>query len=182
MNWDAFATTASVISLLVVAWQLRSLAKQTKASTQTVRAAVHLTTFTSAVGIDTFFVDHPDLRESFYGRIDGPGEQATLQRIDATAEMLLDQFMMAATQIDHMSDDLREGWHRYTQHVWQNSPALQGFFRRHRDWYDLIERDGCFVLPGSPKRLGWHRHNSAGNRGPQRRATPPLTPASTTRS
>ncbi len=133
------ADFASVASLAFVGWQLRSLARQTKASTDAVQATAHLQTFTSAVGIDQFFVDHPDLRRHFYGHLDGAEEQKELQRIDATAEMLLDQFMMAATQIEHMSPELKQGWKRYVTHVVDRSPALQDFLDRNDDWYDLRE-------------------------------------------
>jgi hypothetical protein len=43
---------ASVISLIAVAWQLRSLTQQTKASVESVRAVAHLHTFTAAQEID----------------------------------------------------------------------------------------------------------------------------------
>jgi hypothetical protein len=138
-KWIAAATAAAgLASIIAVAWQLHYLARQTRASTEAIRATGYLHTFLSAVEIDKYFAANPDLRELFYGRIAREGDQAQQQRIDATAEMLLDQFMLAALQIPQMSREVRVGWYRYMQYVARRSPPLIDFYMRVKNWYDLI--------------------------------------------
>ena len=113
MDWVLVAEVAtgftSVASLLFVAWQLKALTRQTRSSTNALQAAASMHTFTSAIEIDRFFADRPELRRLFYGDLSGGTDELRQQSVDAVSKLLLDQFMLAAIQMDHMSPDLRIG-------------------------------------------------------------------------
>lgn len=147
VNWVAVATVAaglaSVCSLLVVAWQLRMLSRQTReqarqaqATAEAIRASVYLNTMQSMVSIDQFLADRPRLRADLYGRQPGGWGSRRRQRNDAGAEMLLDLFQMVLANAGHLrAMDEVAGWRNYMISVMRGSPALQDFWRRNRTWY-----------------------------------------------
>jgi hypothetical protein len=149
VNWTTIAAVAagvgSIGSLVAVAWQLHSLALQTKeaarqaeASGAAVRASVYLTVQQTAIDLDRFFFEHPQLRAKFYGTISGAGTQDELQQADAAAEMVIDLFDMVTVHEMHMSDEAAAGWRAYIKAMTTDSEPLHGFWQRHKTWYGAL--------------------------------------------
>lgn len=145
-NWVAVATVAAglanVGTLLVVAWQLRTLtrqtqeqAKQARGTAEAIRASVYLSTMQSMVSTDQFLADRPRLRADLYGRRPGSWRTRRRQQRDAGAEMLFDLFKMVLVNADHHESDEVEGWRHYMSSLMRRSPTLQGFWRRNKHWY-----------------------------------------------
>jgi hypothetical protein len=145
-NWVAVATVAaglaSVGTLLLVAWQLRALsrqtreqARQTQATAAAIRASVYLGTMQSMVSIDQFLAGRPRLRADLYGRRPGSWGNRRRQQSDAGAEMLFDLFKMVLTNAEYHEMDEVEGWRNYMTSLMRGSPTLQDFWRRNRNWY-----------------------------------------------
>lgn len=145
-TWASVATVAagfaSVGSLIAVAWQLKSLAKQTReaarqaqSGTDAVRASVYLTAQQTTIGISQFFIQHPDLRARFYGPVPGEGDQVDLHRLDATAEMIVDLTDMIVAHGAHMPPACLDGWQSYIGDLMRQSPHLRGFWLRNRTWF-----------------------------------------------
>ena len=118
-EWVAAATimagTASVISLILVAVQIRSLARQTlevarqaQSSTDAVRATIYLSAQDRAIDIDRYFAERPQFREAFYGPVAGEGDQIELQRLEAIAEMLIDAFALVVSHRDLIPPSITE--------------------------------------------------------------------------
>ncbi|HEU5109235.1 MAG TPA: hypothetical protein VFT95_11890 [Micromonosporaceae bacterium] len=148
-HWVGLATigaaVASVVSLILVAWQIRSLAEQTResarqaqASTDALRATIYLAAQERAIDIDRYFAERPEFREAFYGRVEGEGDQIELQRLEATAEMLIDAFALVVSHRDLIPASITEGLRVYVTGLMQNSPRLADFWRRNRSWYPTI--------------------------------------------
>src|ERR671915_37958 len=145
-NWVAVATVAtglaSVGTLLVVAWQLRTLSRQTReqarqaqATAEAIRASVYLFTMQSMVSIDQFLAERPRLRADLYGRRPGGWRNRRRQQRDAGAEMLFDLFKMVLANAEHHEVEEVEGWRNYITSIMRGSPTLQDFWRRNRYWY-----------------------------------------------
>lgn len=145
-NWIAVATVASdlasVGTLLVVAWQLRALSRQTREqarqaqeTAEAIRASVYLGTMQSMLSIDQYLADRPTLRADLYGRRPGRLRNRRRQQRDASAEMLFDLFKMVLAVAEHHDIDEVEGWRTYITSVIHGSPLLQDFWRRNRNWY-----------------------------------------------
>jgi len=148
-EWVAAATimagTASVISLILVAVQIRSLARQTlevarqaQSSTDAVRATIYLTAQERAIDIDRYFAERPQFREAFYGPVAGEGDQIELQRLEAIAEMLIDAFALVVSHRDLIPPSITEGWRVYLTGLMATSPQLADFWRRNKSWYPTI--------------------------------------------
>ena len=113
-QWATVATgAASVISLIIVAWQVRSLAVQTRAQAEALSSSVYHMAHRTAFDVDNFFAENPKLRKSFYGKIPRSHRQVYLQQQNATAEMIMDLFAMVGAQAAHMEDGMRKGWEVY---------------------------------------------------------------------
>jgi hypothetical protein len=135
---------ASVGSLIAVAWQLRSLAKQTKeaarqaeASAEATRVSAYLTVASQMIEMDRFFADRPELRRHFYGRITEDGDDLEAHRVQAAAEMIIDFADNTFMHAQHMSVEVSASWKAYFEELISHSPVLREFLRDKRHWYSL---------------------------------------------
>jgi hypothetical protein len=135
-QWATVATgVASVISLVAVAWQVRSLAAQSRAQTEALSSSVYHMAHRTAFDVDQFFAENPQLRESFYGKVARSGRQHHLQQQDAAAEMIMDLFAMVGAQSAHMEKEMRRGWEVYINKMINQSSALHEFWEIGKEWY-----------------------------------------------
>jgi hypothetical protein len=149
-TWAQIATMvaalASVGSLLVVAWQLRSLARQTavvarqaEATVDAIRASAHHADFATAIEVDKVFLAQPSLRERFYGRLSEADSTDNPQQVEAAAEMLLDMFALVTTQNEHATQPVEGGFIDFVGHIVRHSPDLRRVWHKYRSWYQIPE-------------------------------------------
>jgi hypothetical protein len=129
------ASAANVATLVIVAWQLRSLAAQTReaarqaeASAEAVKSSVYLDITKMMVEIDQFLLERPHLRAELYG----PAEN---HETDALAEMIIDFFDAIVAHQQHLSGGVSDGWNGYFRHLMVRSPTLRRWWRDNRTWY-----------------------------------------------
>lgn len=146
-EWAAVGTVAagaaSVFSLIAVAYQLKSLARQTleqsrqaAASAEAIRVSTYAEVLRSQMEQDRFFAERPDLREKIYGRIPGRGRQRTKQSTAAAAEMFVDGIDLCVMLQPHLPGSTINLWEQYVADRLRESPCLQEFWRQKRGWYD----------------------------------------------
>lgn len=138
---ELIAGIASVGSLIAVAWQLRSLAAQTREATKQSRAAanateanVYIAATQMTIDLDRFLVQNPDLRRILYGPPINGGEDDA-HREEALAELVIDIFDAVLANNHHLAEDLSAGWVKYISHVLRHSEAVRRFWLAYYDWY-----------------------------------------------
>ncbi|HEX5740332.1 MAG TPA: hypothetical protein VFY17_02120 [Pilimelia sp.] len=144
---EVVGSAVSLLALVAVAAQMRTLVQQSRAahrqaeaSVAAVRASVYLTTQQTMIEVGKFMADHPEVRLALYGPVPGPvGDQAAAQRIEAGAELLLDVFDQLTANRRHVADELYDGWTQYLGSLMAASPYLRDFWRRNREWYPHLE-------------------------------------------
>lgn len=146
-TWAAIATvvaaSASVVSLVFVGFQLRSLARQTLEQARqaaATTAAIQTSTYVEIAKVqldqNRFFAEHPDSRGYLYGAVKGRGSQEKLHRAEAVAEMFVDfvdLVVMCRGYLPHNMDDL---WEEYVVDVMRRSDHVCDFWRKNRHWFD----------------------------------------------
>jgi hypothetical protein len=129
--------------MIAVAWQLRSLsrqtreaARQTEATAEATRAVVYLSTAQVMIGIDQFLVDRPKVRSLLYGALGDAENDLDAHRTVAAAEMMVDLMDAVAANDRHLSKDLAGDWANYFRKLMRSSPAIREFWRTNREWYN----------------------------------------------
>ncbi|GAA4561249.1 hypothetical protein GCM10023193_23680 [Planotetraspora kaengkrachanensis] len=124
-----------VISLAMLAWQTRAVARQTKISN-----ALAGTTASQQVSsmreIYAVFIDHPELRPYFYDGKPCPGRESRRARVLAVAEMFADAMEgnLITSRLIAKSES-HDDWIAYCCEMVANSPALAGLIRDHPEWW-----------------------------------------------
>jgi hypothetical protein len=154
------AAVANVGSLLVVAWQVKGLARQTgemarqtQETAEASRTAVYSNRQDAMMRIDELFVQHPELRGRFYGST--TGDSAEEHRVAAVAELLLDLMDSMFCNAVTLPDELDEPWRVYFRYLVRTSEPIRDFWAAHRDWYGPELReflDVEFVKNAAPHR------------------------------
>ena len=145
--WAALGTVAagaaSVVSLIIVIYQLKSLtrqtveqAKQAAASAEAIRVSTYAEVLRTQIEQDRFFAERPELRRRIYGRITGRGRQRAKQRTAAAAEMFVDGIDLTIMLQPYLPDAMSGLWEQYVADCVGKNPELQAFWRQNRDWYD----------------------------------------------
>jgi hypothetical protein len=91
--------------------------------------------------MDKWFANHPDLKPFFYSRrdFDSNTNKATnplRDRVDSTAEMLLDSFASLYYQIEGNENDKK--WSifcKFIRRMYRDQPYFTRFVDEHIDWY-----------------------------------------------
>jgi hypothetical protein len=133
---------ASVLGLILVAGQLRSLSKQTheqskqvKLSTDAINASTYLEIVKCQIEQDLFLAERPGIRRNLYGRINGRGRQKRLHATEGVAEAFVDMMDMAIVLTAYVPENLQELWKKYVTDLMRNSQALRVYWGKHREWY-----------------------------------------------
>lgn len=150
-TWAAIATvaagSASVLSLVFVGFQLRSLAKQTLEQARQAAAtteAIHNSTYVEVAKAqfdqNRFLAEHPDLRVYLYGVAEGDGPQEELHKAQAAAEMFVDFVDLVVMQRDYLPHDMDKLWEKYVTDIMRTSGPVRDFWRSNRHWFDAEVR------------------------------------------
>lgn len=145
-GWTAIAAivaaAANVFSLVAVAYQLRSLTRQTleqarqaSASAEAIRAATYVEVVKTQIDQDRFFALNPQLRRYVYGDASGVGSQECLHQAEASAEMFIDMVDLAVALRGHLPSPMMDLWDDYATDVMFQSAHVRVFWSQTRHWY-----------------------------------------------
>ena len=124
-----------------LAEQSMHLAREEDRSAKALRASVYQSLSRLAIEVDGTFLQHPELRAYFYDGISEPSDPTQLSRVVAVAETLIDLMDNFVVQAPHLPDHLSGPWDRYFKDIFGSSPAMQRFWRAHREWYSPTLRE-----------------------------------------
>jgi len=144
LSWEAATSIATIASAVILLIQ-----------TQQIRRSVQRDTYQKAqdrvYDLDRNFIDHPDLREYFYGDqpIGKATDALTRARVESTAEWIsdLDDSILSIFSTDPDEDSL--AWRAYIDESIRESPALRDYVKQHRDWYSQEFVDAVVRVAGA---------------------------------
>jgi hypothetical protein len=126
----ALALAAAVVAI----WQGYLLRKELQHSQRSTDADLHFRVHNAMQELNKFFVDRPELRPYFYENKRLPRSKRELDRLDATAEMLLD-IAESIVATGHGLGAISLGWNKYFAFLYKNSEALRKHWRENWDYY-----------------------------------------------
>jgi hypothetical protein len=134
------------LSVVLLGLQVRNGARATLAS-------VYQAMNDDMLQINHVFIDRPSLRPYFYGKQELTDESAEeRQRIEATAELLINFTDNVLTQMRLLPSNLAEPWRTYFASVTTSSPVLRDFWKRRRETYSEEMRAFMDLLMVQPER------------------------------
>jgi hypothetical protein len=125
VSGDAILAATMVVFLL-----------QARYMTRSTRSTVYQTVADQMMSIDRLFVEHPELRQYFYGNGLPPAEVLDRERVAAATELLVDFMDNVTKQARQIPEYLSGTWEKYFRTIASTSPSLRAFWSEHRDWYD----------------------------------------------
>lgn len=128
-----------ILSIILLAWQTRAVAQQTKISNNIAGASVA----TSANGvvreIYMLFIDSPALRPYFYGGKPCPRRGSQRTRVITVAEMFADALESVSFGYKIVpSSGYLEPWTSYCQYMLEVSPALRDLVCAYPHWWPAL--------------------------------------------
>ena len=128
-----------VVSVVLLAWQTRAVAQQTKISNSIACASVINSSTSSLRQIFLLFVEYPELRSYFYESKSPPLRGAKRIRILSVAEMLAD-ILEEGLSVNRLVRTVRiyEEWPLYCADMLAASPVLNEIMQQHPDWWRLL--------------------------------------------
>jgi len=144
--WALIATVvaggASLVGIIAVVYQLRSLTQQTReqarqaeASVQAILTSTYLEVVKCQIDQDRFLAEHPELRGYLYGRVRGFGSQRRLHRAEAAAEMFVDMVDLSIMLQSNLPYEMTVFWESYAKDLMERSSRLRVYWRENRGWY-----------------------------------------------
>jgi hypothetical protein len=133
--------TLAFAAAVVAIWQGNLLRKELQHSQRSAKADLHFRVHNAMRELDMFFVDRPELRPYFYEDKRLPRSKRELDRLDATAEMLLDLAESVVATVPSLGIQVSVGWNRYFAFLYKNSAVLRKHWRDNSDYYPDSVRD-----------------------------------------
>lgn len=137
LSIGSFVTVCVTLILLVL--QNRVIVTQTQYTLESVERNVFGVVTNQNLAEDAIFVRNPELRPYFYGGQDITKADPLYNKVQATAEFLLDYFESLTTQLRKYPLVWRhekESWEKNIIDMLCWSPVLCRYIDRHRGWYD----------------------------------------------
>jgi hypothetical protein len=133
------------VAAVVAIWQGYLLRKALQHSRRSTDADLHFRVHSVMQELDKFFIDRPELRPYFYDNKRLPRRKRELDRVDSTAEMLVDiAESIVATGGRYGAISL--GWNKYFASLYKNSEALRKHWTENWDYYPDSVRE-AFQAP-----------------------------------
>lgn len=128
-----------IASLVLLAWQTREVAKQTRISNAIAGAAGLGESTNHLREVLVLFVDRPELRSFFYDGKPCPRRGPQRIRVITIADMLADvlEVGLVTTRLIPSTESY-EDWLRYSRYMLAHSPVLVDFVREHPDWFPQL--------------------------------------------
>lgn len=138
----ALAFAAAVAAI----WQGFLIRKELRHSQRSTEADLHFRVHSAMQEVDAFFVDRPELRPYFYEDKRLPRSKRELDRLDATAEMLVDLAEGVVATVPRVGG-ISAGWNRYFTFLYKNSEVLRKHWRENSDYYPDSVREAFQAPP-----------------------------------
>jgi len=145
MTLTEFSTAAGLIgliaSVMLLAWQTRAVAQQTKISNAIAGASILEATTSQLREVFLVFVERPGLRAYFYESKRVPSGSQRRSRVIATAEILGDALEagLVMKRLVPTTESL-EDWAEYARQMLTTSPILHKLSRQHPEWWPELAR------------------------------------------
>jgi hypothetical protein len=127
------------LSVVLLAWQCREVARQTKISNSVAGASVLQESIQSLGAFQHILIERPELRRYFYDSAPRPEAGETRDRLLAVAELLADAIevgLFASRLV--VSTGSAEDWESYTRDMIGYSPVLRETIQAHPVWYPML--------------------------------------------
>jgi hypothetical protein len=124
-------TVAVVISVLVLAYQGRELAKHARIANQVASAETNRELLLMWRGVHEVFIEHPDLRAQFYDPSPAALTGADSVRLIVVSEMAADALQVGVETVDTLAayQRYREPWLEYAETALASSASLRSVVR-----------------------------------------------------
>jgi hypothetical protein len=128
-----------IMSLTLLAWQTRAVARQTEISNAIARASAISNSSSSFRQVILLFVEYPELRPYFYDSKHLPARGYKRDRIISAAEILGD-ILEDGLVVNRLVPNIRfyESWPAYCSYMLVTSPALNEIMRQHPGWWPTL--------------------------------------------
>jgi len=125
-----------ILSIILLAWQTRAVAEQTKISNSIAGASVASQSADGIREIYMLFIDNPRLRPYFYGGKVCPHRGSQRKRVITLAEVFADalESVLFGYKIVPSSRYL-DPWTSYCFHMLEVSPTLRDLVSGHPQWW-----------------------------------------------
>lgn len=137
--------TLAFAAAVIAIWQGYLLRKELQQSKRSTDADLYFRVHGAMRELNTFFIDRPELRPYFYENKRLPRSKRELDRLDATAEMLVDlaeSVVATGPGLGGISVD----WNRYFAFLYKNSEVLRRHWSENSDYYPDSVRE-AFQAP-----------------------------------
>jgi hypothetical protein len=128
-----------IISLSLLAWQTRAVARQTEISNAIARASAISNSSSSFRQVILLFVEYPELRPYFYDSKNLPAHGRKRDRIISAAEILGD-ILEDGLVVNRLLPNIRfhDSWPAYCSYMLVASPALIEIMHQHPGWWPAL--------------------------------------------
>jgi hypothetical protein len=128
-----------IISVMLLAWQTRAVAQQTKISNAIAGASVISNSTSGLREVLSIFIEHPELRPYFYGSRRLPGRGHRRERVVTVAEILAD-ILEEGLSVNRLVQTARfsEEWPLYCADMLTSSPALNEVIHQKPNSWQLL--------------------------------------------
>ena len=141
----------ALVAAVVAIWQGNLLRKELQHSQRSMNADLQFRVHSVMQELDKFFVDRPELRPYFYDNKRPPKRKCERDRVDATAEMIVD---LAESIVDpgHGLEAVSVGWNKFFTSLYKNSEALRKHWEENSDYYSDTVREAFQAQGQAPPR------------------------------
>ena len=128
-----------IMSLILLAWQTRAVARQTEISNAIARASAISNSSSSFRHVILLFVEYPELRPYFYDSKRLPARGHKRDRIISAAEILGD-ILEDGLVVNRLVPNIRfhDSWPAYCSYMLVTSPALIEIMHQHPTWWPSL--------------------------------------------
>jgi hypothetical protein len=128
-----------IVSVMLLAWQTRAVAQQTRISNAIASASVISNSTSGLREVLSIFVEHPELRPYFYGSKRLPLRGHRRERVVTAAEILAD-ILEEGLSVNRLVQTARfsEEWPLYCADMLASSPALNEVMQQSPNSWQML--------------------------------------------
>jgi hypothetical protein len=138
---DVVGTIAVIASVLVLAFQARELAKQSRIANEVAGAETNRELIRMLVPVHRVFIDYPELRQHFYNQSAAAPNERDQARLVEIAEMFADALQVAVETVDRLASYQRytDAWKDSADTLLASSSTLRSVVRDHPSWWPGLD-------------------------------------------
>lgn len=136
-----------IVSVMVLAWQTRAVARQTKISNAIAGASILEASTSDLREVLKLIVERPELRAYFYEGAQAPRRRVAQARVTTVAEILGDvlETGLVANRLIPTTESL-DDWISYCNQMLATSPILRRLTAENPDWWPQLAYLGGDVM------------------------------------